>query len=124
VQTLGPTKAGQYWQAIDSIVSTLWIPQHSTDTRSRPRRLDFRQALTGWVNPNAMVGFDASVKAIIKHRQANPAIAAKHALSTDPTDVGNELEKYTRLRLGIPLVQPTFSDRAATAPVRRGCCGH
>lgn len=50
----------------------------------------------------AMVGFGASVDAIRKHRLANPAITAKHGLATDPESIGNELEKYTRLRLGIP----------------------
>lgn len=50
-----------------------------------------------------MVGFDASVKAIIKHRVANRAVTTKNNLSTDYDDVANELENYTRLRLGIPL---------------------
>lgn len=53
-----------------------------------------------------MIGFGASVKAIIKHRQANPAITAKHNLSTDYNTVADELEVYTRLRLGIPLPAP------------------
>lgn len=55
-----------------------------------------------------MVGFDASVQAIRKHRQANPAIVAKHQLTTDPIAIGDELELYTRRRLGIPDMQPTF----------------
>lgn len=67
----------------------------------------FRQAQTGWLNPMAMVGFSASVDAIIQHRRQNPAITAKHNLSTDKTVVEAELEKYTRLRLGIP--EPTTS---------------
>lgn len=66
----------------------------------------FRQPQTGWTNPMAMVGFDASVKAIIKHRHANPAITAKHKLATDYTVVADELERFTRLRLGIPLPAP------------------
>lgn len=66
----------------------------------------FLQPQTGWKNPMAMVGFDASVKAIIKHRLANKAITAKHKLATDYTVVADELEKYTRLRLGIPLPAP------------------
>lgn len=53
-----------------------------------------------------MVGFDASVKAIVKHRLANRAITVKNNLSTDPVVVGDELERYTRLRLGIPLEAP------------------
>lgn len=56
----------------------------------------------------AMVGFAASVDAIRKHRLANPAITAKHKLSTDPVAIGDELEAYTRARLGIPAVAPVF----------------
>lgn len=55
-----------------------------------------------------MVGFNASVQAIVKHRLANRAITVKHNLSTDPTVVGNELEKYTRIRLGMPEATPSF----------------
>lgn len=69
----------------------------------------YRQAQTGWVNPMAMVGFDASVQAIRKHRLANPAITTKHNLTTDPEAIATELEKYTRLRLGIP--EPSFFSR-------------
>lgn len=68
----------------------------------------FRQPQTGWTNPYAMVGFDASVKAIIQHRQQNKAIVAKHKLSTDYNIVANELERYTRARLGIPDPAPSF----------------
>lgn len=54
----------------------------------------------------AMVGFKASVDAIVKHRLANKAITIKHQLSTDQAAVANELKKYTRLRLGIPNPAP------------------
>lgn len=79
----------------------------------------FRQPQTGWTNPMAMVGFDASVVAIIKHRQANPAITAKFKLSTNPAAVGDELEKFTRVRLGIP-DQPTsfFPGSSSQLPQR------
>lgn len=61
----------------------------------------------------ALVGFDASVQAIIKHRLANKAITIKHGLATDPMAVGNELEMYTRTRLGIPIdTGPTFFQRS------------
>lgn len=66
----------------------------------------FRQPQTSWTNPASMIGFNASVESIIKHRKMNPAITAKHQLSTNPIVVGDELEKYTRLRLGIPLPAP------------------
>ena len=67
----------------------------------------------------AMVGFMASVDAIVKHRKQNPAITAKHSLSTDPVAVGDELEKYTRVRLGIPEVAPVFfSPQTSLLPSR------
>jgi hypothetical protein len=67
----------------------------------------------------AMVGFQASVDAIVKHRKQNPAITAKHNLSTDPVAVGDELEKYTRARLGIPEVAPVFfSPQTSRLPSR------
>jgi hypothetical protein len=49
----------------------------------------------------AMVSFDKSVEQIIKLRRANPAITIKHQLSTDFNAVGDELEQYTRMRLGL-----------------------
>ena len=45
--------------------------------------------------------FDATVNQIIKHRLDNGAITARHKLATDPVSVGNELEDYTRQRLGV-----------------------
>lgn len=66
----------------------------------------FVQPQTRWTNPMAMVGFDASVKAIIEHRRANKAITAKHRLSTDYDTVADELEAYTKARLGIPMAGP------------------
>jgi len=74
----------------------------------------FRQPQTNWVNPNAMVGFQASVDAIVKHRKQNPAITTKHQLSTDPVAVGDELETFTRARLGIPKVAPTFFHQSSS----------
>lgn len=50
--------------------------------------------------------FDQTVQQIITHRRNNPAIVAGHNLSVDPVAVGNELEAFTRQRLGIPL-EPT-----------------
>jgi hypothetical protein len=79
----------------------------------------FRQPQTGWTNPMAMVGFDASVKAILKHRQANKAVCAKYKLSTDPATITTELENYTRLRLGIPLPAPPSFFQRRSSPVSR-----
>jgi len=79
----------------------------------------FRQPQTNWVNPNAMVGFQASVDAIVKHRKQNPAITTKHQLSTDPVAVGDELETFTRARLGIPKAAPVFfSPQSSRLPSR------
>lgn len=55
-----------------------------------------------------MVGFDASVKAIIQHRQANKATTVRFQLKTDYAAVADELENYTRTRLGLPPAQQTF----------------
>jgi len=54
--------------------------------------------------------FDATVEKIIQHRQKNPAITAKHKLSTDFDAVATELEAYTMRRLGIvdsPKIMPS-----------------
>jgi hypothetical protein len=48
--------------------------------------------------------FDRTVQEIIKHRLGNPAMIVKHKLSVDTVTVGNELENYTRLRLGQPQI--------------------
>ena len=68
----------------------------------------FRQPQTNWTNPMAMVGFKASVNAIVKHRNQNKAIAVKYSLSTNPVDVKVELKKFNRARLGIPEPKPSF----------------
>jgi hypothetical protein len=63
----------------------------------------FRQSQTGWAAPSPVSStFDQTVVLIIQHRLKNPAIVAKHKLSTDPAVVGDELMKFNRLRLGIP----------------------
>lgn len=55
--------------------------------------------------PNPVsVTFNQAVVLIIKHRLANGAISAKNSLATNQTAVEEELENYTRLRLGIPQV--------------------
>jgi hypothetical protein len=79
-----------------------------------PQGWMFRQPQTNWSNPMALVGFGASVDAIRKHRLANPAITAKFNLKTDPTAVEDELEAFTRARLGIPLVAPSFFQQSSS----------
>lgn len=66
-----------------------------------PNGWTFRQPQTGWVNPQPMISFSHSVDMIIKHRQQNPAITAKHKLSTDYDTVASELVVHTKKRLGI-----------------------
>lgn len=48
--------------------------------------------------------FGQTVAEIIKVRLRNPAITAKHNLSTDPETVGMELENYTRARIGLDVI--------------------
>lgn len=63
----------------------------------------FYQPQTNWNAPMPKSStFDQTVVLIIKHRRENAAISARHGLALDPVTVGNELENYTRARLGIP----------------------
>lgn len=62
----------------------------------------FYQPQTGWHNPAAMIGKSASVEAIRKHRLANPAITAKHQLSTDPKAIERELIAFQQARGALP----------------------
>lgn len=81
----------------------------------------FRQPQTGWTNPYAMVGFQASVDAIVKHRLANRAITQKHGLATHPAAVAEELKTFTRRRLGLPnpiRTQPSFFRASSNLPSR------
>jgi len=95
----------------------------------------FRQPQTGWVNPAAMISESASIDAIRKHRLANPAITAKHNLSTDPVQIGKELVAFQRARGALPPEQmsPSFFARsrsslparvsAAAADIKRAAQG-
>lgn len=63
----------------------------------------YRQPQFGnWTNPMALVGFDASVKAIIAARQRNRALSIKHQLSTDYEAVADELIQYNRKIRNLP----------------------
>ena len=84
----------------------------------------FFQPQTGWRNPHAMVGLEASKNAIRSHRLGNPAITAKHNLSTDPAVIEQELIVYNQMRGALPKppspVAPTFFQRSSSllpAPV-------
>jgi hypothetical protein len=59
--------------------------------------------------------FDTTVTQIIQHRLANPALMLRHKLSTDRTVVANELENFTRARLGM---QPLGAGNPKPMPSR------
>lgn len=62
----------------------------------------FFEPSTGWSAPSPKsTTFDTTVTQIIAHRLANPALMLRHKLSTDRTQVANELENFTRARLGM-----------------------
>ena len=75
------------------------------------------QPQTSWRNPAAMIGKDASIDAIRKHRLANPAIAAKHKLSTDPVVIERELIEFQQARGALPPDQraPDFFARSRSS---------
>lgn len=86
-----------------------------------PGGWSFLQPQTGWRNPMAMVGLDASIKAIIAHRQSNQAITIQHQLSTDYDGVKAELMRFTRIRLKIPEIGDSGFFRAGrNNPPSRG----
>lgn len=62
----------------------------------------FFQPQTGWRNPMPLAyTFDQTVEEIIKHRLKNPAITKQHKLATDFSTVADELETFTKKRLGL-----------------------
>jgi hypothetical protein len=94
-----------------------------------PGGWSYFQSATGWSAPTPTSStFDQSVILIIKHRQQNPAAVLKYKLSLDFNTVANELDLYTRLRLGIPLSDPGPSPfpqppRSLPAPVEAAVAG-
>lgn len=76
-------------------------------TQFPPGGWQYHQPQTGWSPTTPLSStFDQTVLKIIEHRLKNPALCIKHRLSTDINVVGNELEKFTKMRLGIPLANP------------------
>jgi len=62
----------------------------------------FHMAQTGWSAPMPKATtFDTTVTQIIQHRMQNGAITARHKLSLDRAVVADELENFTRARLGM-----------------------
>jgi hypothetical protein len=96
----------------------------------------YRQPQTGFVidRPQSVSMTHAQVVTeIVRHRLKNPAIAAKHKLSTDPAVVSDELMRFNRLRLGIPepqapqsFFQPSHSlpERVVAAAVEIRTAAH
>jgi len=80
-----------------------------------PGGWQFYSPQTRWTAPNPISNtFDQQVVHIIKHRLANGAITARHNLAIDATSVGNELENFTRTRLGMgPAVSPKLTPPAS-----------
>lgn len=69
-----------------------------------PGGWQYRQPQTGWVAPFPVNNtLDQQTTNLIKHRLANPAIVAKHNLSTDRAAVKREIKMFNSLRLGIPM---------------------
>jgi hypothetical protein len=94
-----------------------------------PGGWSYFQSATGWSAPTPTSStFDQTVILIIKHRQQNPAAVLKYKLSMDFNTVANELDLYTRLRLGIPLSDPASAPfpqppRSLPAPVEAAVAG-
>lgn len=65
------------------------------------------QPQTRWSAPLPLAStFQSSVDQIIAHRLKNPSITKKHNLATDWSTVANELEAFTRQRLGLAEESP------------------
>lgn len=87
-----------------------------------PGGWQFHSPATGWSIPHPVgVTHDQAVTLIIKHRMANPAITAKHKLSTDFGSVSNELIKFQQARGSLPpdavpkLVPPSLMPQMSEA---------
>jgi hypothetical protein len=72
-------------------------------TQFPPNGWIFHQPQTNWTAPSPKSStFDQTVQQIIKMRRDNGGLTVRHRLALDPVSVGNELETFTRARLGIP----------------------
>lgn len=62
----------------------------------------FYSAQTKWSIPHPLgVTFQGAVDLIVQHRLKNQSITRKHGLSTNWSEVADELEAFTRQRLGL-----------------------
>jgi hypothetical protein len=87
----------------------------------------FFQPQTNWSAPTPISStFDQTVILIVKHRLQNPAITAQHNLATSIAAVGDELEAYTRQRLGLTPLTASGSSPGAPISINlaASCCGH
>lgn len=93
------------------------IPLFSRD-QFPPNGWEFYQPQTNWTAPTPkMSTFNQTVQLIIKHRLQNGAITAMHKLSTDVGQVGDELENYTRARLGMPSMGSTLPKQTPSSVI-------
>ena len=85
----------------------------------------FTQPQTGWEAPTPKSPtFDQTVVQIRDHRLGNPAIVAKHNLSTDLGSIAKELEAFTRTRLGMPSADTPVSAMPLPPGAKaQKCCG-
>jgi len=84
----------------------------------------FFQPQTGWSPPMPKATtFDGTVRQIIEHRMKNGAIVARHNLSLDPNTVANELENYTRTRLGMPTMGASVPKMNPQQPLPQAVVG-
>lgn len=86
-----------------------------------PGGWQFYQPQTRWSAPTPIAStFDQTVNLIIKHRLSNPAMIVRHNLATDAVTVGNELESFTRTRLGLGPASPPKLPPPPAAPQLSG----
>lgn len=84
-----------------------------------PGGWQFYQPQTRWSAPTPISStFDQTVVLIIKHRMANPAVTVKHNLSTNPGVVGDELDSFTRARLGMAPMPTGFPKMMPPPPAK------
>lgn len=77
--------------------------QSFSRTQFPPGGWEFYSPQTKWAAPNPKANtFGQQVVHILNHRLKNPAAVVQHNLLVDVTAIGNELENYTRARLGMP----------------------
>jgi hypothetical protein len=79
----------------------------------------YYQPETGWSLPSPLNhSFSSAVSMIVKHRMANPVLAAR----SGPETVANDLVEFTAARLGLNAPKPAVV-RSSSAVKQCGFCG-